>query len=55
MQYEEGPASLHPSAAEKATKYLDLTEQIQKLTGAEQVTYFDFPLGARGNWHTDNW
>ncbi|KYO40232.1 hypothetical protein Y1Q_0019437 [Alligator mississippiensis] len=55
VRYEGGAASLLTAAAEKAAKYLDLNAQIQELTGAKQVTYFGFLLGARGKWHADNW
>lgn len=38
------------AAAEKVRHYKDLTNQIKELTGAKEIEYFGFPLGARGKW-----
>uniref|UniRef100_UPI003D81C635 R2 retrotransposon protein n=1 Tax=Platysternon megacephalum TaxID=55544 RepID=UPI003D81C635 len=50
VRFEYKEKVFEDAAAEKVRHYKDLTSQIKELTGAKEIEYFGFPLGARGKW-----
>ncbi|KFW88294.1 hypothetical protein N305_00167, partial [Manacus vitellinus] len=54
VRYEHSKKNLEIAAKEKAKKYQHLEKQIQDLTNATKVSFFGFPVGARGKWYDKN-
>uniref|UniRef100_W5M4D3 Reverse transcriptase domain-containing protein n=1 Tax=Lepisosteus oculatus TaxID=7918 RepID=W5M4D3_LEPOC len=54
VRYEQNLHTLKEAEREKVVYYEPLKEQIKETTGAEKVTFYGFPIGARGKWHNRN-
>lgn len=54
VRFEFADDTLQRAEAEKSSYYSPLKPQIVELTGADQVQFFGFPMGARGKWPASN-
>uniref|UniRef100_W5NKD0 Reverse transcriptase domain-containing protein n=1 Tax=Lepisosteus oculatus TaxID=7918 RepID=W5NKD0_LEPOC len=55
IRFEHNELTLEKAAREKEKYYHSLKDQVKDLTGAENVTIFGFPIGARGKWFARNY
>lgn len=54
VQWEYDSYSLTKAASDKVEYYQSLEHQVRDHTETDVVHFFDFPVGARGKWHTPN-